>query len=323
MATPTSFYVNGRSTLTYLGTLPTAIIERIEIDTGVASSKFRGAPIGSVVNIVLKKGGGGNEVQFGLGVPNREGGGTEHASTIWGADTSDGNFTIGAARIKREGVIARDRSYTRAKWEEGGSFEAASGVSVGGNTYFDLGFERTYVLGDCDTEIYTGPLTYKDKGEGCGFPWANHAWLAGTFENTTFYLHTTKDLTEKTNLSINARMNDAFEFHRHAPAVGLFFATLPRELAESEGVSQQGFAFHRFIAHGTRYDPTDFGSIELGMELNGEFENSLLWNASVDLLNWNFYATGDGYVKKSAVREAIFRGDYNIGRSALNQSRGA
>ena len=91
-------------------------------------------------------------------------------------------MTLGADILHREEITSQSRAYSRSIWQEGGTFDDAQNVSVGGNTVWVVQRDedgamtgvRSVALGECDpAKGYTGPLRnppgIRSGDMGCGF----------------------------------------------------------------------------------------------------------------------------------------------------------
>ena len=272
--------VNGRrlsdSTLD-LDTLPVSAVERIEIlDEGAA--RHGGHAIAGTVNIVLRRGHDGAEIQAGLARPGQAGGDSHHASALWGGALGRGHLTIGADHIRRQEVRDADRDYSRAEWTPGGSFADTQGVSVGGNTAIFVptggNSARAGSIGGCDRSVYTGVLTEPANvaGTGCGFAYADVKWHDGydRRERESLFLNADHPLDDDTDIYVNARAAQAKTAFRYAPSIGDFTFSpsdpLKQQLAADLGIPagdipdeipDEIIAFHRFVGHGNRDWRTD------------------------------------------------------------------
>ncbi len=92
-----------------LGTIPMAIIERVEIIKDGDSATYGSGAIGGVVNIVTRKGFDGTEASLYTGTSDRGDGARYDASVATGLTSSKGNLTFAASFQSQEHVMAGDR----------------------------------------------------------------------------------------------------------------------------------------------------------------------------------------------------------------------
>ena len=77
-------------------------------------------------------------------------------------------MTLGVDLVQRQEIASQSREYGRSAWPDGGAFNEAKNVSVGGNTVWVVRQDedgaatgvRSVALGECDpVKGYTGPLS--------------------------------------------------------------------------------------------------------------------------------------------------------------------
>ena len=134
---PLLVLVNGRpyfTTSSDLDTLPLSAIERIELLAGDSLGTLGGSAVRGALNIVLRNDLDGVEVRAVARMPTRDGGDGWQGSAFWGGAIGQGRMTVGVDVLGREEITARSRAHSRSEWTEGGAFNEAQNVSVGGNT---------------------------------------------------------------------------------------------------------------------------------------------------------------------------------------------
>ena len=104
-----------------LESLPVAAVERIEFVNDGAAALYAGGAIGAI-NIVLRRGFEGATAWAGAERPSQRGGKIENAGAMWGGKVGRGRLTIGVDGFRRGEIRSRDRAYSRASWNDGGSF---------------------------------------------------------------------------------------------------------------------------------------------------------------------------------------------------------
>ena len=309
-------YLDGRHTLYAVSAIPLVAIERVEIWIGSPSVALDNQATGGTVNIVLRDQFQGGAVQLSAERPTTKGADADQFSLVWGSELENGNIFMAAEHIKREQIRYSDREFLKAKWEVGGSFQDASGVSIGGNTAFAEvgGNQIARAIGDCDPEVYTGLLNEPGgiEGTGCGFPWANIAWFTLKSERNNFLVNARQILDDDRTFALDARVSDGSYFNRSAPAVDEFDVTLPESLATSLGLPQDVSLFHRFVANGNREDSNDFREFEFSIGLDSQITNSLKWNTEFNFNSYSASEVGNNYVLKDAAQAAIAAGEYDV-----------
>ncbi|MGK2286998.1 TonB-dependent receptor [Pedomonas sp. V897] len=149
-ATRTLVLVNGRRYVSYdeqqvvdLNTIPTALIERVDVVTGGRSAVYGSDAIAGVVNFVLKQDFEGVQVGGSYRLNEKGDGDTYTVDGIIGGNFADGkgNITAYMSYSKRKGIMADARSYTRnvlsddgaGNIEFGGSAVIPNGLIINGN----------------------------------------------------------------------------------------------------------------------------------------------------------------------------------------------
>ena len=293
--------VNGRPYATTAGgldTLPLSAIERIELLSGDSLGTLGGSAVRGALNVVLRDDLDGFEARALTRLPSQEGGDGWQGSVFWGGAVGDkGRLSVGVDVLDRQEITSQSREYSRSVWQEGGAFNEASNVSIGGNTVYviQLQFDddgvpigadvRSVALGDCDpAHGYTGPLVNPpgilSGDRGCGFAYGAIAWETSRDERKTAVLNFDHPLTEEADLHIDAIITQSDSAFRYAPSVG-DFAFRPNEAlleAINEAAAGSGFqvdesdlfiGFHRFVSHGNRDWRWDTEEYDVSMSLEG------------------------------------------------------
>ena len=343
------FLVNGRRipspTLSWaLESLPISAVERIEILSDSAAALHGGQAIGGAVNIVLRRDLDGVELQGSATRPSRRGGDAEHAGAVWGVALGRGRVTVGMDGFRRQEVRRADRDYSRASWTPGGSFADTSGVSVAGNTVIiptgdDEAIARA--LGDCTGSAYTGVLTNPLglPGTGCGFAYADSAWLfpQERVEREGLFVSFDHPLGDEADLYVDARVAQADTAFRQAPAAGTFSFTPSAALREIlledpdiDMLPETLTAHHRFVGHGNRDWGWDIDEHDLALGLRGRLTDGIGYDAHLRSYRHDGGNSGDSFVSESAIRTAIEEGRYDLENplsknpthlAAINESR--
>ncbi|MGY2734378.1 outer membrane receptor protein involved in Fe transport [Sphingomonas sp. UYP23] len=148
-ATRTLVLVDGRRYVSYdsnqivdLNTIPTGLIERVDIVSGGRSAVYGSDTISGVVNFVMKKDFSGIEANANYRITGAGDGGTANAHLLLGHnfDSGRGNVTLYLDYTKRDAILQNDRSYSRQALVDDGS----GGLIAGGSgsiegTRFALG----------------------------------------------------------------------------------------------------------------------------------------------------------------------------------------
>ena len=220
---------------------------------------------------------------------------------------------VGLEYFNKDGISDGDREYSRAD-NSGSTFGGTTGVSVGGNTAFETDFSDAFALGTCDPSIYAGVFTgtgfsSNPNDTGCGFAYADVSFQTGNLERTSVFLSADYELSEDSELYIDARLNQNETSGRYAPAVGFF--SFP-ESAPSNTFGRDLFAFHRFVAFGNRDDSVDIDELTINTGLKGEFGNGISYDAWVQYFDYSGDELGDTYIQQSVLEAEVLAGNYNV-----------
>ncbi len=96
-----------------ISTIPTSLVERVEVLTGGASSIYGADAVSGVVNFIMKDDFEGTEIDLQGGVPGDSGGGEWQLSLTHGQNFMDDrlNITVNASYRSREEIKNRDRDW--------------------------------------------------------------------------------------------------------------------------------------------------------------------------------------------------------------------
>ncbi|QUN04512.1 TonB-dependent receptor [Shewanella yunxiaonensis] len=106
---------SGADSAVDLNAIPVAMIQRVEILKDGASAVYGSDAIAGVVNIITKKDYEGGQLDAKSSTTDKGDGQTYELNGLYGFNTNNGgNYTVGAAVSKRNGVIQADRNWTEA-----------------------------------------------------------------------------------------------------------------------------------------------------------------------------------------------------------------
>ena len=336
---PLLVLVDGRpyaTTSSDLDTLPLSAIERIELLSGESLGTLGGIAVRGAINVVLRNDHDGFETRTVARMPSRDGGDGLQGSVFWGGAVGDeGRMTLGVDVLDRQEITARSRDFSRSAWREGGAFNEAQNVSVGGNTVWvvqvgDDGVPtgvRSVPLGDCDpAHGYTGPLsnppgiTSGDKG--CGFAYGNIMWNTSSYEQRSAVLNLDQPLTAKAELHVDVNVTQGDAAFRYAPSIDSFtFTPSPgvldaiNDAADSAFVADDNDVFvaaHRFVSHGNRDWLTDTEEFDVSVGLKGRLEEDLGYDARISTYRLDGFVDGNTFVHLGSIQSEIEEGHYDL-----------
>ncbi|MEO8161133.1 MAG: TonB-dependent receptor plug domain-containing protein, partial [Arenimonas sp.] len=203
---------NGQSNFTDLSTIPTAMIERIDILPGNQSAIYGSSAIAGVVNIVLKKHIEGNQLSLRLG--GYDDGGGDNLRFQWTGGWSSGDFdlTYGFQYSKQDPIWGYDRN-----WYDSTNDNPDPTLRFGSRTFLILdGFTNTYIdpgQANCDNVAgnFGGTTDYEFRA-GRGFYCGSRAEPGYTTFIYAFVLATALFIANTINVGADlAGMADAAE----------------------------------------------------------------------------------------------------------------
>lgn len=309
-----------------LATFPLSAVERIEIldESGARISRHT---FGVIVNVVLKHGLEGAEFLGTFGRPVLEGADFNHSGGVWGGKLGSGRVLIALDRASVQEVPDAARDFSRAKFTPGGSFAGTQGVSEAGNTIYVDGV-GALSLGRCSTDIYTGVLRNPKgiSGEGCGFAYADIAWLDARSRNTRDSLllsveHPIGDNAEAYLNVVAARTDD---HRRYAPSAGNFefvptASVRDRIIDATDGLADSDLPVeaevsvdHRFVGHGNRNWLTTSHSKGLTFGVHGELANGIRYDVRSSTYRDKARLVAGTFVSRGLIQAAVENGEYDI-----------
>ena len=332
--------VNGRPYATTAGgldTLPLSAIERIELLSGDSLGTLGGSAVRGALNVVLRTDLDGFEARALTRLPSREGGDGWQGSVFWGGVVGKGGrLSVGVDVLDRQEITARSREYSRSVWQQGGAFNEAQNISVGGNTVWVIqrgedGIPtgvRSVALGDCDpAHGYTGPLSNPPGiltgDQGCGFAYGAIMWNTTSDERKSAVMNFDHALGEVADLHLDAIVTQSDSAFRYAPSVGTFVFTPNEGLLEAINEAAAGSGFeaddndwfvgaHRFVRHGNRDWWIDTEEYDVSMSLEGRIAEGLGYDARISAYGFDGFVGGETFVHEGRITSEILANNYDL-----------
>lgn len=215
------------STAVDVGSIPTALIERVEISTGGASTAYGADAIAGVVNFIMKKNFDGVQIDTRYGDSEEGGGENKYLALTVGSNFADGrgNAVFSASYNSLGGITASQREWMRKRYgfvgnpldtgpNDGIPGEVLAentrlstiisgqgnlfGLLDGGNLIFDNGAVRPFNNG-------TGAGDFLTVIGGDGVDMSKHIAIATPMERKSLFASLNYQLTEKTNFFLEAK----------------------------------------------------------------------------------------------------------------------
>jgi outer membrane receptor protein involved in Fe transport len=163
-----------------LGTIPLAMIDRVEVLKDGASAIYGSDAIAGVVNIITRQDFNGTEATVYTGTSQHGDGTNYDLSFVTGQSTKKGNITLSAGYQHQDAVMAGDRTFSATT----SSFDFNKGkATLSGSSGTPTGFLDTDPTGDGVTDAITVPGCSMTPGNNCTFDPSTGQWR--DFKNAT------------------------------------------------------------------------------------------------------------------------------------------
>ena len=328
-----------------LNAIPFAMVERIDIMTGGASSVYGSDAMAGVVNVILKDEFEGLTFSGGVGMRTQDEGTTSSEfSVIGGLSNDKGSITWAFDHQKREGISDAARPYTQAVAEDRDgdgiiqAYSETSGWSLFGASIIAPDFSITTASPLCGDLIdQYGADTFAevradvDWGPGstyCMYAFANVSYNTASLDRNTLYLNTNYEITDDVEFFGQAMFTENSSFGRYAPPAANWFnmsADNPHNPYGVDGVR----GLFRWVGIGTR----DGNVYDYNQDYTLGFRGDLDWaNASWEVYYHNNYADnkavgeyylsfgGLAYNEANDIDLASEEGQANLSATTLQQS---
>ena len=248
-------------------------------------------------------------------------------------------MTIGVDVLDRQQITSQSRDYSRSAWPEGGAFNQAQNVSVGGNTVWVVQRDedgavtgvRSVALGDCDpAKGYTGPLSnppgIRSGDKGCGFAYGAIAWNSSSYKQKSAVLNLDHPLGEETDLHLDANVAQGDSAFRYAPSVDSFSfapdpvgnASLLQAINDAAGSGFEADAndlfavAHRFVGFGNRDWRTDTEEYDVSVGVEGRLAKGLGYDVRLSAYRLDGFESGSTFVHGGKITSEIEAGHYDL-----------
>jgi len=284
--------MSGVSSSTDLSTIPLAVVDRVEVLKGGASSVYGSDAIAGVVNVIMRQDFNDMRVDLHTGQWD-EGDGEETAlSFTLGRSTDRGNIVFNYSETDQKPIMARDREITRVpQWGAdtfGGAISRGSSATPQGRFLFsdpDTGesFDLTTDPG-APGEPTAGDFRPYDPTSDA-FNFAPDNYLQIPLEQRSAYVQGSHDVNDRVTFFAEATYNNRQSVQLQAP-IPLFLGSggiLPLSVGVSADNPYNPFGYdldptdnltvigRRFVEAGTRDYYSDVHTWRLASGLEGDF----------------------------------------------------
>ena len=289
-----------------LNTIPTAIVERVEVLRDGASTVYGSDAIAGVVNIITKKDFEGVDLEFGYDITDENDGEMINGSVVFGNSFDRGNFVLAAQVNKREEIRQGDRGFSACPLFDDGVMTICGGSPTTTPASFTPLIDGDPSVGGLLTEaqvLDAGGFTRDFNAATDAFNFAALSYLTTPQDVFSAYAAANYELFEAPVIGpVNATLEMNFsnrESDQLLAPVGTFGGwitsqehpnnpfgdalcagnpdcTVPQDVATSRRLTESG---------GRRFTQ-DVNAWRIGTGLDGQFENGWTWDLNYTLAKW-------------------------------------
>jgi iron complex outermembrane receptor protein len=284
-----------------LNSIPTAIVDRVEVLRDGASTVYGSDAIAGVINVITKKNFEGIDIDVGYDVTDENDGDMYNLSATFGTIFDKGNFVLSAQVNKRDEIRQGDRDFSACPFFDDGTQKICGGSPTTTPAQFTpLGADSA--LGGLVVDSTTGASRPFNAATDA-FNFAELSYLTTPQDVYSAYAAVNYELMDSSALGvINANMEMNFSSRKSdqllAP-VGTFGGWVTGQthpdnpfgdaLCASNPLctSPQGVATSRRLTEsGGRRFTQDVNTWRIAFGLDGEFENGWSWDATYTIAKW-------------------------------------
>ncbi|WP_082305845.1 MULTISPECIES: TonB-dependent receptor domain-containing protein [unclassified Pseudoalteromonas] len=202
----------GQTNFVNLDMIPTAMVQRIDIQTGGASAIYGSEAMGGVINIVTKKGIEGHYVELQGGTDTYGTNNSKALSFVGGFSDNDWSVDYAAEYKTNDGLVSGDRPYHDSDWDNPSSdarIELNRSITVRSDDTLTV---NNYAKEYCNTSENPHSMAvqhYVDRGTttigaSCGWDENVSNQMINKNESASVYVNGNYQLTDEINLFANA-----------------------------------------------------------------------------------------------------------------------
>ena len=316
-----------------LNTIPTAIIERIEVLKDGASAAYGSDAVAGVVNIITKKGHKGFELSTYFGDTTRGGGSRTQVDLVAGGGDDDSNWLFTASTTDEEEIEVADR-----EWADTPLFYAAGDIIFLGSSAPPWGRYRSFTeqaanrdcngdgsLGTNNCDLTLGPEYASDfrtfnffGGDSYNYAPANYQRQPNQRWSLSFFGETNLDALSGVNalgdvsgyLEATYTNRESRQKLAEVPLAPLAFFGFPATYSRDNHYNRLGVDIpdwrRRMVEGGSRTNPNEEDTTRLVVGMRG------LWtDGAMEGWSWDAYMT-----RGESRRTSNFGDIYNLQRVA-------
>lgn len=217
---------NSTDVFTNLNTIPTDLVDHIDILPGGQSTLYGSDAIAGVVNIVMKKKVDAPVIDVRYGWDQQGGGASRHISFVDGFNVGKFNLLVGAQFENTQPIWSRDRSLTSHFFENGTSPATASRDYL----VYNSDARNNYLMMDPNrcaltTGQFNGTEGLRNRagfGQYCGsFNSPSQSTLSNGSKTANVYTHATFDINDSVQLYSDVMLN--FDREKYSPGASVLW----------------------------------------------------------------------------------------------------
>lgn len=279
-----------------VNTIPTAMIEQIEVLRDGASTVYGTDAVAGVVNIITKKNFEGVDIEYGYDITDENDGEMQNLSITMGSSYDKGNFVMSVQANRREEIRQGDRAFSACPFFDDGTTKICGGSPTTTPAQFTpLGVDAALGGQVLDAD---GVTTRDFDAARDAFNFAALSYLTTPQEVFSAYAAANYEFTDTLNATMELNFANRESDQLLAP-VGTFGGwitsashpnnpfgdilcdsnpdcTEPQDVATSRRLTESG---------GRRFTQ-DVNTWRIALGLEGEFNNGISWDVNYLIAKW-------------------------------------
>jgi iron complex outermembrane receptor protein len=303
-----------------LNSIPTAIVDRVEVLRDGASTVYGSDAIAGVVNVITKKNFEGVDFDFGYNVSDENDGDMFSLSATFGNTFDKGNFVLSAQVTKRDEIFQGDRKYSACPFFDDGTQKICGGSA----TTTPAGFTPLGADSATGAQVVDGttgqPRPYDAARDA--FNYATKSYTITPQDVYSAYAAVNYEIFDSSafgvvnsslEMNFSARNSDQLlapigtfggwhtgQAHPDNPYGDVLCVDSPLCTApQAVGTSR------RLAEAGGRNQTQDVNTWRIGAGLDGEFSNGWTWDVNYTVARWVDTQRDEGGVLRPRIEEML------------------